>query len=201
MKMNDRMLINLNQSQAGDRLEETSHTSLLMETFENKDTKTLSKKVNVTTNRQQPLPPSTTNTVPQPNTGNGRAIVSKNQQPSSNDPYLTNVNNTFNAYATKRTFATGLLDLALMSKNFTQGKQIMVAKRANAWQTSDVVLVLSIGLSVLLQFGTGAVMLFTAKQEFLDEAKMTEIMARNNLVIFLFLAITVINIFIDVFIV
>jgi hypothetical protein len=110
-----------------------------------------------------------------------------------------NINNMFNAYSTRKTFATGLLDLALIATNFTQMKQVIQAKQDSPWQPIDIVIIFAICLSIILQFICGVILLFSAKQEFLDEYEIDEIMQRNNSITVLVLAITIVNIFINVF--
>ncbi len=112
---------------------------------------------------------------------------------------LNRINTMLSSYSAKKSVATGLLDLALISNNFSQIKQLIVARSNNPWQAEDIVLMFAICLSVILQFVSGVIMLMSAKQEFLDEKMINELINRNNLVIVLFLAITILNIFIDVF--
>lgn len=114
---------------------------------------------------------------------------------------FSNLNNLFNAYATKKTYATGLLDLALMATNFTQLKQLIIEKGLDdhQWQPIDIVLIFFISLSIIMQLICGMAMLFTAKHEFINESDIRYVVIRNNWITMLVLAITVINLFINVF--
>ena len=113
---------------------------------------------------------------------------------------FSDLTNIFNAYSTKKTFTTGLLDLALIATNFTQMKQLIIARRSAQWHVLDIVLMFSICTSLILQFLCGVFLVFSTKQEdFNDEAK-RNISIKNNHTITLFvLSITVVNIFINVF--
>jgi hypothetical protein len=112
---------------------------------------------------------------------------------------LTRINSILNSNSTKSAVTTGLLDLALISNNFSQVKQLIVARNNSPLQPADMVLIFAICLSVILQFVSGTIMLMSPKQEFLDESTIKELASRNNLVMVLFLAVTILNIFIDVF--
>lgn len=129
----------------------------------------------------------------------------QHQHHQSPDPEIhidfNNLNNLFNAYATKKTYATGLLDLALMATNFTQLKQLIIEKglEDHHWQPIDIVLIFFISLSIIMQLICGMAMLFTAKHEFINESDIRYVVIRNNWITMLVLAITVINLFINVF--
>lgn len=114
---------------------------------------------------------------------------------------LTNLSNMFNSYSSKKTFATGLLDLALIATNFSQMKQLIVAKRSAPWEVIEIVIMFSICTSLVLQFICGIVIIISSKQhEFLDESKRNDMVRNNNSITILVLVITVVNIFVNVFI-
>lgn len=155
----------------------------------------------------------------------GEPIVTKNliqlESMSENNPMLTNVNrqqnvksmnltapipdftylnNLFTSYSTKKTFATGLLDLALIANNFSQMKQIIMAKRFSTWQVLDIVIMFSICASLILQFICGVMIIFSTKQEeFLDDSKRPNLVKKNNVLTLLIVVICFINIFVNVF--
>lgn len=115
-------------------------------------------------------------------------------------PDFTHLTNLFTSYSTKKTFATGLLDLALIANNFSQMKQIIMAKRLTTWQVLDIVIMFSICASLILQFICGVMIIFSTRQdEFLDDSKRPNLVKRNNVLTLLIVVICFINIFVNVF--
>lgn len=113
----------------------------------------------------------------------------------------TTLSSEFNSYSTKKNFATGLLDLALIATNFSQMKQLIVTRRSSQWHTIDIVLMFSICASLILQFVCGIVLVFSTKQEdFCNEEKRIQSVKNNNSITLIVLVITIVNIFINVFI-
>lgn len=113
---------------------------------------------------------------------------------------FTDLTNIFNAHSTKKTFTTGLLDLALIATNFTQMKQLIITTRTTQWHVLDIVLMFSICISLILQFLCGIFLVFSTKQEDFNDEQKRSISIKNNHTITLFvLSITVVNIFINVF--
>jgi hypothetical protein len=113
---------------------------------------------------------------------------------------LTNI---FNSYATKKTVATGFFNLALVATNFAQMKALIAPTggRVPVWNALNIVCMTFVGLSLLLQFLVAVLLIFLAKQgEFIDEDKRNQLIRSNNITTLLVLAISIINIFINVFI-
>lgn len=109
----------------------------------------------------------------------------------------------FNSYATRKTLATGFFNLALVATNFAQMKALIAPTqgRTTTWNALNIVLMTFIGLSLLLQFIVGIMLVFLAKQgEFIDEDKRNQLIRSNNGATLLVVAISIINIFINVFI-
>lgn len=110
------------------------------------------------------------------------------------------LNSAFNSYSSKKAFATGLLDLALIATNFTQMKQLIIARRSSPWHVVDIVLMFSICASLILQILCGIVLIFSAKSEdFYHEETRVQSVKKNNTITLLVLAITIVNIFVNVF--
>jgi hypothetical protein len=110
------------------------------------------------------------------------------------------LNTSFNTYATRKTYATGLFDLALLAANFSQLKQLILST-STTWTTFDVVLVCFITASLLLQFTIGILLVYIARQnEFIDEIKRVVLVRLNNATTVIILAVTIINIFLSVFV-
>lgn len=113
---------------------------------------------------------------------------------------LKNLNSTFNSFSSKKAYATGLLDLALITTNFAQLKQLIQSKKSAQWEVLDIIVIICVCFSLLLQFLCGAVLVFSAKQfEFTDENKRDASVKLNNMLTLLILVITILNIFINVF--
>lgn len=116
-------------------------------------------------------------------------------------PDFTHINNMFNSYSTKKTFATGLLDLALIANNFSQMKQLILSKQNSPWQVLDIVIMISISASLFLQFICGIIIIFSSKhEEFTNDAKRPELVKKNNFITLLIVVICFVNIFVNVFI-
>ena len=113
---------------------------------------------------------------------------------------LKGLNKSFNTFSARKAYATGLLDLALITTNFAQIKQILTSKKTHEWLLLDIFLVVIIGLSLILQFFCGFVLLFSTRtKEFIDEDERKKNLRKDNAFTFLILIITVLNLFINVF--
>jgi hypothetical protein len=114
---------------------------------------------------------------------------------------VTNMVKQFNSFATKKTIATGFFNIALVTTNFAQLKQVITLAKNPPWSAQFIVLMAFICLSLFLQFVVAIMLVFLAKQgEFIDEEKRNALIRSNNTTTILVLIITVINIFISVFI-
>ena len=104
-------------------------------------------------------------------------------------------------FASRKSYATGLLDIALITSNFAHIKQIFKNKEKIEWGILDIVLLCLISVSLLLQLICGIWLIFLpTKKEFANENEKEKHKTRENVFTFLILVITVINIFINVFI-
>jgi hypothetical protein len=114
---------------------------------------------------------------------------------------LKGLSNIFDAYATKKTYATGLFNLALIATNFTQLKQIITSTATlDQLSITNSVVLASVCISLLFQLLLVVVLVILAKHgEFYDDEKREQLIKGNNLVTLLVLAISVINVFINVF--
>jgi hypothetical protein len=59
--------------------------------------------------------------------------------------------NIFDSYATKKTYATGFFNLALIATNFTQLKQLIDLGSTEKLGVIDIVLLMFVSISLLLQ--------------------------------------------------
>jgi hypothetical protein len=113
---------------------------------------------------------------------------------------ISHLNDSINSFSVKKTYATGMLDLALIANNFTQMKQLIITKKYSPWHGLEICLMFSICVSLILQIACGIVLVFSTKQkQFIDEERRVVTMKNSNLITLLILVITVINIFINVF--
>jgi hypothetical protein len=104
----------------------------------------------------------------------------------------------FNSYASKKTYATGFFNLALVTTNFSQIKFLITI---NNWIPLNIVLVSFVGVSIILQFSLAILLIFLVKQgEFVDDEKRDQLIRNNNWATIIILTISIINIFINVFI-
>lgn len=72
----------------------------------------------------------------------------------------------------------------------------------NEWVPLNIVVMSCIGLSLLLQFLVSIIIVFLSKQgEFIDETKRNGLIRGNNLLTFLVLVVSILNVFISVFLV
>jgi len=79
-------------------------------------------------------------------------------------------------------------------------KQLIVLGNTS-WTAINIVILSFVCLSIFLQLVVGIVLVFLAKQgEFIDEDKRNQLIRSNNGVTLLVLFVSVINIFINVFI-
>ena len=104
----------------------------------------------------------------------------------------------FNSYSSKKTYATGFYNLALVTTNFSQIKFLITI---NNWIPLNIILVSFVGFSIVLQFSLAILLIFLVKQgEFVDEEKRDQLIRSNNWATVIILTISIINIFINVFI-
>ena len=111
---------------------------------------------------------------------------------------LRDLNNSFNTFSNRKTYSTGLLDLALLTSNFVQMKNIIIS---NKWTPLNVILIMFIIISVGLQLACGVVLIFAARNfdEFTNDNSRRYSIRINNSVTLLVLLISILNIFISVF--
>ena len=72
----------------------------------------------------------------------------------------------------------------------------------NDWIAFNIIVMVSVCLSLILQFIIGVALVYMAKEgEFIDEYKRNELIKKNNFVTLLALIISFINIFLNMFLV
>lgn len=112
---------------------------------------------------------------------------------------LEALNNSFNFYSNKKAYATGMLDLALITTNFTQLKQQIESKSLEC-KPLDTIIITCICLSLILQFTCAVLLVFTVKHlDFNNDKIRKRSESLNDITTILILIITIINIFINVF--
>ena len=80
-------------------------------------------------------------------------------------------------------------------------KQLIVTGQSNQWNALNIVLLTFVCLSLLLQFVIATVLVFLAKSgEFIDDDKRNQLIRSNNGATILVLCVSIINIFINVFV-
>lgn len=117
-----------------------------------------------------------------------------------NNVDLHGLSNIFDSYATKKTYAAGFFNLALIATNFTQLKHLINLNNNDLYTTLNMVILTSVCLSLLLQVVVGVVLVFLAKSgEFIEDVQREKLIKNNNAVTLLILTISIINVFINVF--
>lgn len=114
---------------------------------------------------------------------------------------IRGLSNIFDSYATRKTYATGMFNLALIATNFTQMKHIIaVTPSLGQLSITNGILLIFVCVSLLLQLLLNIILVFLAKHgEFYDEEKREQLIKSNNAVTLIVLAISIINVFINVF--
>jgi hypothetical protein len=117
----------------------------------------------------------------------------------NNELYFQKLNNAFKTYSRNKTYAAGLLDMALITTNFTQIKNLINHKQSEM-PFLNILLLSFVALSVILQVSIGIVLIFSTKNVgFAYELERKKILNINNLITVIALIITIINIFVNVF--
>ena len=92
----------------------------------------------------------------------------------------------------------GFFNLALVTSNAAQMKYLISKAQ---WNGLNITMLTFVCISLLLQFVLGVLLVFLAKQgEFVDEDKRNSLIRSNNFATLLSLAITIVNIFINIFV-
>ncbi|XP_055367883.1 ninjurin-2-like isoform X4 [Betta splendens] len=101
-----------------------------------------------------------------------------------------------NLYATKKTAAEGMLDIALFLANITHMKTVI--EQGAGYRYYVAVLTL-ISFSLALQIVAGVLIIIIARQDINEEANQTRLNSMNNLITIIIFLIFVTNICISVF--
>ena len=113
---------------------------------------------------------------------------------------LDTISNLFDAYATKKTYAAGFFNLALIATNFTQLKHLLTMDQTTLFCVLNISIMTFVCISLLLQIVVGIVLIYLARSgEFIEEQQRAKLIRQNNAVTFLIVAISIINVFINVF--
>lgn len=108
--------------------------------------------------------------------------------------------NMFDSYATKKTYATGFFNLAMIANNFVQLKDIIDLSQTQRLDFLNIIILFFVLLSLVLQIVVGVVLIYLAKtNEFIDKDKRDQLIKRNNAVTFLVISISIINVFLNIF--
>ncbi|XP_076015087.1 ninjurin-2-like [Genypterus blacodes] len=107
---------------------------------------------------------------------------------------VSNLN--MNLYATKKSAAEGMLDIALFLANITHMKTVI--EQGAGYRYYVAVLTL-ISFSLALQIVAGVLIIIIARQDLNDEANQKRLNGQNNVTTIVIFLIFVINIFITVF--
>lgn len=101
-----------------------------------------------------------------------------------------------NAYQHKKTFAQGMLDLALLTANANQLRYVMESYRNHPYSVTSLIL---ISLSIILQVIVGVGLISITKYNINDEQERRKANRINNLTVVGIFIVTVLNVFISAF--
>ena len=113
---------------------------------------------------------------------------------------LTNIGDLFDSYATKKTYATGFFNLALIANNFSQLVHLLSLEQPALYCILNLIIMSMVCISLVLQVVVSGVLIYLAKSgEFMEEEQRANLIRKNNLVTFLIIAISIINVMVNVF--
>jgi hypothetical protein len=113
---------------------------------------------------------------------------------------METISSLFDSYATKKTYATGFFNLALIANNFSQLIHLLSLDQPSLFCIVNISIMVLVCISLLLQVVVSAVLIYLARSgEFLEENQRAKLIRKNNIVTFLIIAISVINVLINVF--
>ncbi|CAG0905145.1 unnamed protein product [Darwinula stevensoni] len=115
----------------------------------------------------------------------------RHQQKTEGDRHLN-----MNVYATKKTFAMGIMDIALLSANANQLKYVLKGGPEAPHYLVNVVL---ISTSITLQIIMGLVIVWLGKMNVNEDKTVSKANKVNNVVVTIIIIITVLNILIPSF--
>lgn len=110
---------------------------------------------------------------------------------------LKEIMDLWDTYATKKTATAGFFNLALMSTNFAQLKNL--SRHKIDLSAVDIIIMVAICISLLLQVLAGVVLVFLGKNTISNDKFKMILLKNNDLVTIMVFAIFIINIFINVF--
>uniref|UniRef100_A0A8D3C6U7 Ninjurin 2 n=1 Tax=Scophthalmus maximus TaxID=52904 RepID=A0A8D3C6U7_SCOMX len=114
----------------------------------------------------------------------------------SSSQFVFSSNLNMNLYATKKTAAEGMLDIALFLANITHMKTVI--EQGAGYRYYAAVLTL-ISFSLALQIVAGVLIIIIARGDITEEANQTRLNSLNNITTILIFLIFVTNLFISVF--
>ena len=113
---------------------------------------------------------------------------------------MESISNLFDSYATKKTYATGFFNLALIANNFSQLIHLLSLEQPSLFCILNISIMVLVCVSLFLQVVVSGVLIYLARSgEFLEENQRAKLIRKNNMVTFLIIAISVINVLINVF--
>ncbi|XP_045594788.1 ninjurin-2-like [Procambarus clarkii] len=104
-----------------------------------------------------------------------------------------------NLYATKKTVAQGMMDLALLTANANQLRYVLEAGKFGNLGPNYYISITFISLSIVMQLVIGVALIFMGRYNVSHEAHAQKADALNNWIVLGVFIITVINVFISAF--
>ena len=113
---------------------------------------------------------------------------------------LSHITDLFDSYATKKTYASGFFNLALIVNNFSQLVHLLSLDQSALYCIVNLSAMVLVAISLILQVVVSGVLIYLARSaEFMDEVKRANLIRRNNIATFLIISISVINVLINLF--
>lgn len=126
----------------------------------------------------------------QPHTHTGMSL------PMSQMPKTSNMPLDMNIYATRKTVAQGMMDIALMTANASQLKYILLNAQKHKYLEATISLMT---LSILLQVIIGIILIFLGRWNINYRGDQRRADIANNAVVILIFLVTVVNVMVSAF--
>ncbi|UJR28071.1 hypothetical protein I4U23_009327 [Adineta vaga] len=126
---------------------------------------------------------------------NDTGLRRDDQEETNGDVNVENTCN-FNTYATKKTIALGLMEIALIASNAMQLRTLILQKQRDGFWIASLILVC---VSVLFQFGLAFLLYLMIKDDIRNAAKEGKLKHLNDFALALVVFVTIINLVINIF--
>ena len=128
-------------------------------------------------------------------TNQNQEDISEPKIPSATIISGQDLNKQFDSYASVKTYAAGFFNIALVTTNAVQLKQLITPTPPDITDGLTILLIACVCMSILLQIIVSVILVFMAKQsEFVDDEKRDALVKSNNWATILISAVSIINV-------